>query len=81
VPDAVPLRSITVSSRRCRVEGEHPVDVDARIDRAGVEEFFPLWSVAWNVDLEQGLSEFRFRVAVDVDGNAGGRAGSGVSVA
>jgi hypothetical protein len=51
------------------VKGEHPIRVDARIDRAGVEELFPLWSVAWDVDLEQSLPELRFRAALDVEGN------------
>jgi hypothetical protein len=51
------------------MEGEHPIGVDAGVDRAGIEELFPWCSIAGNVNLEQGLSQLRFCVAMDVDGH------------
>lgn len=51
----------------CHVEGEHPVGMDTRINRAGVEELFPLRSIAWHVNVKQGLSQLSFCVAMDVD--------------
>src|SRR5919198_4357711 len=52
---------------RSHVEREHPVGVDPRIERAGVEELLPLRAVARDVDVEQCLSELRALLAADVD--------------
>src|SRR5919199_3612341 len=48
---------------------EHPIGIDACIERSGVEQVFPLRSIAGNVDPQQGLSELCRRLAVDIEGN------------
>src|SRR3989442_94207 len=48
-------------------EGEHPLGVDARIERSGVEELDPLRSVTRDVDLEQRFPKGRGLHAADID--------------
>src|SRR5580698_4332669 len=49
------------------VEGEHPVGVDARIDRPRIQKTFPLWPVARHVDVKEALAEAGLVGAADIN--------------
>ena len=67
-PATLLVRARSIAAGR-HGQSEHPVGINAGIERAGIEEVLPLRSVAWKVELQQSLPELRRFVPIDVEDN------------